>query len=196
MLSKITKSVGLIVCGLFLPNAAFAQVAEVRIGVTEFDERTLDLGLSAQGATENSAGINGEILFAEPEMLKWAFSPQPYIGGTLNLGGKTSFGGAGLLWRQSFGEKFYGDFAFGVVAHTGTTRAERKSGESLRDFFRRLDKEISFGSRLLFREQIALGYNVDDTWSTEVYFEHLSNAGFASPNEGVDNLGFRAVRKF
>ncbi len=197
---------------LFLVNttSAMAQIAEVRFGISEFDERTLDIGIAAQRATENSVALNFEVLFEEPDFLKWALSPQPYIGGTLNLEGKTSYGGAGLLWRQKIGEKFYGDFAFGLVAHTGTndiqlsrpiTAAQLMTVEGQQraaDFFNRFNSEIQFGSTILFREQIALGYNVSDTWSGEVFFEHLSNGYILSSkdNHGADTIGFRAVRKF
>lgn len=179
-----------------ISTSAHAQIAELRFGLTEFDERTLDVGISVQFANENSVAINGEILFEEPEFLKWALTPQPYIGGTINLEGKTSFGGGGLLWRQSFGDKFYGDLAIGLVAHTGTNNIEREPGESFFDILSRFDEEIEFGTNILFREQVALGYNVNQSWSGEIFFEHLSN-GFLNPdNDGVDNLGFRAVRKF
>jgi len=177
-------------------TAATAQIAEVRVGLTEFDERSLDLGIAVQFADENSVAINGEILFEEPEFLKWALSPQPYIGGTLNLEGKTSYGGAGLLWRQNFGEKFYGDLAVGLVAHTGTNDIQRETGQSFFDILPRFRNEIEFGKTVLFREQVALGYNVNDNWSGEVFYEHISNAWTAPDNDGADSLGFRVVRKF
>ena len=75
------------------PMTAMAQIAELRVGVAEFDERTINFeGEAPFGrANENSVAISGEILFDEPEFLKWALSPQPYIGGSLNLEGNTSF---------------------------------------------------------------------------------------------------------
>ncbi len=196
MFLKYFISSCIFVAGLAVSEPASAQIAELRFGLTEFDERTLDLGISVQFANENSAAINGEILFEEPEFLKWALTPQPYIGGTINLEGKTSFGGGGLLWRQSFGDKFYGDLAIGLVAHTGTNNIERQAGESFFDILSRFDEEIEFGTTILFREQVALGYNVNQSWSGEIFFEHLSNAFLDPDNDGVDNLGFRAVRKF
>ena len=213
----------------FLPMHAAAQIAEVRVGIAQFDEEILDLDGDRFGrADETSVAISGEILFEEPKFLKWALSPQPYIGGSVNLEGKTSFGGAGLLWRQNVGKKFYGDFALGVVAHTGTRDINfseeglnllRQLDEfdtfadapmDLRDAFgaelnalnERENSEIEFGSRLLYRLQGAVGYKVNDDWSGEVYLEHLSHAegfligGNEFVNEGVNNIGIRAVRKF
>lgn len=197
-------------------HTAQAQVAELRVGLTEFDERSLNLrGDSFFRADENSLGINAEIIFEEPEFLKWALTPQPYINGTLNLGGKTSFAGGGLLWRQNLGKKFYADFAFGGVIHSGTKDVKfpgpfpsdganspadelEAFAQDSREFFRQLDTEIEFGSRLLFREQVTLGMRVNDDWAAEIFYEHLSNAGLSEngKNDGVDNLGIKVARRF
>jgi len=209
------------------PLVAAAQVAELRFGISQFDEELFDFDGDPLGrADETSAAITGEVLFEEPKFLKWALSPQPYIGGSLNLEGNTSFGGGGLLWRQTVGKKLYGDFALGLVAHTGTleigvsdelTSLLDQANEfdtvddipmelidalnvELDDLFERENTEIEFGSRVLFRLQLAIGYNISKDWASEVYIEHLSNGRgniFGEDvNEGVNNIGFRAVRKF
>jgi hypothetical protein len=199
----------------FAPLCAAAQVAELRLGVSQFDEEIIDFDTDRFGrADETSIAISGEVLFEEPEFLKWAFSPQPYIGGSINLEGKTSFGGGGLLWRQTFGKKVYGDFAAGVVIHDGTKNIElSEEGQALRlqirqfenfedvpmdlldalgaevdERFAREGEEIEFGSRLLFRLQGAVGYNFNDDWSGEIYLEHLSN-GSGNVLDGETNGG-------
>ena len=216
---------GLALIPLCVPVTAIAQISELRVGIAEFDENTLDLPFVNDFAgDENSVAITGEVLFEEPEFLKWALSPQPYIGGTLNLEGDTSFAGGRLLWRQTVGKKFYGDFALGLVVHDGATRIEpsdefvallnQANGfETIDDipdellnalisennqFIDRFDSEIEFGSRVLFRLQGAIGYNFNEDWAGEVYIEHLSNGGVFSDerNDGVNILGLRAARKF
>lgn len=215
-----------------LPRAATAQISELRMGIAEFDERSfIDVEGDYVGrANETSVSISGEVLFDEPKFLKWALSPQPYIGGSINLEGKTSFGGAGLLWRQSIGKKFYGDFALGLAIHDGTLAVEpskrfldilaevetfensddipealrAEARAEIRDEFDRRETEIEFGSRVLFRLQGAIGYNVNKDWAGEVYVEHLSNGDIfpnesefrGEKNEGVNILGVRAARKF
>ena len=175
---------------------AFAQISEVRFGISNFDEEILDLGISAVNGRESSVAINAEIIFEEPEFLKWALTPQPYINATLNLEGETSFGGAGLMWRQSFNDKFYGDFSFGLAIHDGTNRVDQNN-LSFFEILERADEEISFGSRILFRQQLTLGYRVTDDWSAEVFGEHLSNGQIlGSVNEGVDILGVKASKRF
>ena len=224
MFSKLSI---LMAAGLVLiPISAAAQVAEIRVGIAEFDERTFRIqGADTFGrANENSVSISGEILFEEPEFLKWALSPQPYVGGSLNLEGNTSFAGAGLLWRQTLGKKFYADYAFGLVGHTGTTTIEPSAelisllqqadgfdsiddipdnlldtlDVAFADLAEQQDEEIEFGSRILFRLQGAIGYNLNEDWAGEFYVEHLSNGSVFSneANEGVNILGIRAARKF
>lgn len=201
-------------------TSAHAQVSEVRLGANIHDIDWTGLGSGAD--KERSTAINGEIVFEEPEFLKWALTPQPYIGGAINLEGETSYGGAGLLWRQTFGEGFYLDFSLGLVAHTGTIEVEAspivqsviddptvEAGftdeqravfvTDLAEFRFRQNNEIDYGSRILFREQIALGYRWSDEWSAHIFAEHLSHGNIlvsGRPNEGLDTFGMRVSRHF
>lgn len=204
-----------------LSTSTFAQVSEIRIGAHQHDIEIF--GLGGKKGKETSAALNAEIIFDEPEALKWALSPQPYIGGSLNLAGNTSYGGAGLLWRQTLGEKFYFDFAFGLVVHNGTkevplpsyfddpaivaaingtvqitpAQLTRIRAENI-PYFDSLNNEIEFGSRVLFREALTFGLRVSEHWATEVYVEHLSNGKILTngSNEGLDVLGGRLSYRF
>lgn len=203
-----------------LGSPASAQISEISLGANFHDIDWTGLGSGAD--KERSPALNGEVIFEEPEFLKWAFSPQPYIGGALNLGGETSYGGGGLLWRQNFFENFYLDFSLGLVIHNGTievkaspivqsviddatieagfTEAQRAQFTTeLAEFRNRQQTEIDFGSRILFREQIALGYRWSEKWSTHIFIEHLSHGNILvsdRPNEGLDTLGLRASYHF
>ncbi len=201
-------------------STAQAQVSEVRLGTNIHDIDWTGLGSGAD--KERSSAINGEIVFEEPGFLKWALSPQPYIGGAVNFEGETSYGGAGLLWRQTFAENFYFDFSLGLVVHDGTievkaspvvqsvinnatveagfTDAQRAQfATELAEFRVRQNTEIDLGSRILFREQIALGYRWSEQWSGHLFAEHLSHGNIlvsGRPNEGLDTFGFRLARHF
>ena len=203
-----------------LATPASAQVTEVRLGTNIHD-----INWTGQGngeAKERSIAINGEIVFKDPEFLKWAFSPRPYVGGSLNLGGETSYGGGGLLWRQTLSDKFYIDASFGLVIHNGNievkasplvqsviedasltesfTQAQiTQFASELAEFRNAQQSEIDYGSRVLFRQQLALGYRWNETWSTQLFVEHLSHGKIlvrGRPNEGLDNVGFRASYHF
>jgi lipid A 3-O-deacylase len=210
-----------LVTALGLSVPAMAQVSEIRGGVHQHDIEFF--GLGGKKGKETSAALNLEIIFEEPEFLKWALSPQPYIGGSFNLEGNTSYGGAGLLWRQTLGEKLYFDFAFGLVGHDGTkevplpsyfqdpaivaaldgtvpitpAQLTRIRSENI-PYFDSLNNEIEFGSRILFREALTLGLRVSDRWATEVYVEHLSNGKILTngSNEGLDVFGGRLSYRF
>lgn len=211
-----------LVTALGLSSAATAQVSEIRVGAHQHDIEIF--GLGGKKGKETSAALNAEIIFEEPEFLKWALSPQPYIGGSINLEGKTSYGGAGLMWRQTFGDKLYFDFGFGLVAHDGTKEVELPSyfqdaaivaalngTVSITDaqlariraenipYLEQLNSEIEFGSSILFREAFTFGLRVNDNWATEVYFEHLSHGNIlvqGKPNEGLDVVGGRLSYRF
>jgi lipid A 3-O-deacylase len=47
----------------------------------------------------------------------------------------------------------------------------------------------SLGSQILFRIPIEIGYAIDRHHRLAIAFDHMSNAGLASPNEGMDTLG-------
>jgi len=61
-----------------LASPAAAQISEISLGANFHDIDWTGFGSGAD--KERSSALNGEIVFEEPEFLKWAFSPQPYIG--------------------------------------------------------------------------------------------------------------------
>lgn len=206
-----------------LASQSQAQITEIRAGVTEHDVEIF--GLGSDKGKENSIAIHGEIVFEEPEFLKPFLSPQPWVGGTINLEGETSYGGAGFLFRQTLGDRLYGDWSTGLVVHDGTLeidlpaflsdpsfpvdllltdptsltpeQAARAQQENAA-FQARLNSEIEFGSRVLFRNAFALGYRATDNWAGELFYEHLSHGKILSsgPNEGLDAYGVRLAYRF
>lgn len=211
-----------ILTAMGLSSTTLAQVSEIRAGVHQHDIEIF--GLGGKKGKETSAALNAEVIFGEPEFLKWALSPQLYVGGSLNLEGNTSYGGGGLLWRQTLGDKLYFDFGFGLVIHDGSKEIGLPSyfsdpafAAALNDvslltpeqlvrirtenapYFDRLNNEIEYGSRILFREALTLGFRVTEQWAAEVYVEHLSHGNIlvqGKPNEGLDVLGGRLSYRF
>ena len=100
--------------------SAHAQISEVRVDIGEFSEDFLNLGTERDNGVEQSIALQAEIISDQPKFLKWALKPHFYANGTINLEGNTNHAGAGFLWRQEFGDRFYADFAFGGVIHDGT----------------------------------------------------------------------------
>lgn len=183
----------------------YAQVAEVRAGLTEFDEETTGLNWGAGGGAENSIGINAEIVFNPLLGKTKSLRLHPYIGGMVNLSGDTSYAAAGVMLRNDFSKKFYGELGIGLAVHDGTINSFSRfrglndiTQEEFDALLLQARQEISFGSRVLFRPHVTLGYRIDDKWAAEIFMDHLSNGQVFGDglNQGVDNLGIRASRRF
>jgi lipid A 3-O-deacylase len=103
---------------------------------------------------------------------------QPYIFGALNSAGDTSYAAVGL--SAKFGHSIYIRPGLGIAIHTGSA-----------DKFYRTDK-IAFGSRVLFEPELGIGTQINDRFSIEASWVHMSHAQlFGRENPGIDNLGVR-----
>ena len=52
------------------------------------------------------------------------------------------------------------------------------------------------GSRILFRESLELGYQVNPVISVSAILDHISNANLASHNAGITSAGIRVGFRF
>jgi len=177
----------------FVAGTAFAQVEEVRLGVLDHD-----INLTGNGAGGKEGGVNiaVELVFASPNFLSWAWSPRPFIHGSLNTDGLTNFAGAGLSWQFDLTDRIFFESNSGLVIHDGITQLSDDPGDPERIL---LDAtRVILGSRVLFRLALSLGVRVNDDWDASVVFEHLSHGQILASgrNEGLDNIGFRLSRKF
>jgi hypothetical protein len=110
-------------------------------------------------------------------------SLHPNLGASVNDAGDTSKVYAGVLLDL--------ETPFGLFLDLGIGGAWHDGARETRDPDR---KEL--GSRLLFRIPIELGYAFTEHHRLMVSFDHVSNAGLASPNEGLDTLGVRYGYRF
>lgn len=190
----------LVTAGIVYPIHAHCD--EIRLGPVIHDQNVLN----RRREKENSLAIYGEYIFETPGWLEWAASANPYIYGTVNLEGNTNHGGVGLNWRQHVG-KFYAEFGTGLSVHDGAlsifadidfTLPEAEVRTAILQLFERRANEHQYGSRVLFRNQLAVGYQIDDKWGADVFYEHLSHGGLLSDgrNDGLDSIGLRMSRKF
>lgn len=161
------------------PVQPLSIVSEVRIGGAVQDPG------SAERDTNN---VNGEVLFAKPGVSLdpfWqAFVPRPTIGGSYNVGGRTSYAYVGGTWTvdlfpQTFGNVVFLEGFFGAGAHNGSTGAKAFTPPGFN----------SLGCSPLFREAAALGFRITEHWSIMATVEHMSNAGLCSNNRGLTNFG-------
>ena len=131
---------------------------------------------------EGGADLALGIRFAPIEALDSVGAPSPYLIGSLNSRGDTSFAGVGLSWQ--FGEgPFYVRPALGVVVHDGP--------EFRADPVRR--RQTDLGSRVLFEPELGIGYRVDERLAVEASWMHISQAQLfdGDQNPGIDMIGMR-----
>jgi lipid A 3-O-deacylase len=192
---RVTR-ISLLACGVLLSlfsGTALAQVEEIRLGVLDHDVNVTGNGA---GGKEDGVNIAGEVVFASPQFLEWAFSPRPFVNISINTHGETNFGGAGLAWQTDIGGRYFAEFDFGMVYHDGITNLPTDPGDPVRI---ELDAtRVILGSDFLFRTVLGLGFHVNDQWDASIVFEHLSHGQILAQgrNEGLDNIGIRFSRKF
>lgn len=148
-----------------------AQAAELFGGVFAHAVNTpLSLQSGREGGADLQLGIRGGRIGRTPL--------QPYLFGSLNTSGETSFAAVGLSAR--FGNKLYVRPGIGLAIHNGS--AEKFS---LRD-------ELALGSRILFEPELGVGYQINDRASVEASLVHVSQGQlFSGQNPGMDNVGVR-----
>ena len=182
----------------FVASLAFAElpasvasaeiVEEVRLGLMQHNVCVTDCDNANK---EDGPDLNGEAVFASPELLNIFGSPRPYVIASANTAGDTSYGGAGLQWRWAFADGWAFEPGVGYVIHDGELDFRFPQGDPRNDPISR--SKIYFGSRDLFRTSFALNRDVTDKWGVQVMFEHLSHGQVLGEgrNQGIDNVGVR-----
>jgi lipid A 3-O-deacylase len=152
--------------------------SEIRVGLQAHDVPIFSTRI------ESGVDINGEILFTSPHVLHFLGNPRPHFGFSANTGGGMSQVYAGLSWEFRLWSGLFAGFSLGGALHTGP----------LHDSFPQTEK--AFGSRGLFRESIEFGWSFDEHNRISLMIDHISNAGLASPNPGMETVGVRYGYRF
>ena len=97
----------------------------------------------------------------------------------INLADGTSYGYAGADFEYSFGRAWRLGLGGGLAVHDGPLTSSS-------------DSQRAYGSRLLLRSEMRLGYQFTERTMLEFVFDHISNGGFKGDrNQGLDTLGLR-----
>ncbi len=155
-------------------------------GETKFSLAELVLGVSAHdvgafGRNKESGGnINLELRFTPFEWSIWKmiYEPQPHIGIHLNSDNNTNQIYAGAGWAFDITTNIVLSGTLGLALHDGKTSTTLLNKKEL-------------GSHVLFRESLDAGYRLTKTQTISIYLDHISNAGIAENNEGLDTFGLR-----
>lgn len=177
-----------------MAGSAHAQlIEEIRIGATQHNICVVDCDNADK---EDGPNLNGEIVFGSPDFMAILLSPRPYIVGSYNLSGDTSFGGAGLQWNFEFADNWAIEPGIGYVIHDGELSSPFPQGDPRGDAF--TERNVLLGSRDLFRTSLAVDRNFGDSWSLQIMYEHLSHGQIIGNgrNQGLDNIGVRVSYRF
>jgi len=172
-----------------LANGAFAQdiVDEVRVGV--YDHDTDLIGHKKERGTDFVL----ELVSKRIEALRFIGAPRFLVGGAVNSASQTNQVYFGLIQTWDlFREVMTPDDAIFLEGTLGGTLHDGKI-----DVLGTPDAQRwkSHGSRLLFRENIGIGYRFNAKWSVVLNLNHISNAGLADPNEGMNDIGLTVNMK-
>src|SRR5690606_5405275 len=108
---------------------------------------------------------------------------RPAFGGSVNTAGDNSKLYAARRWQcEHTSDMLFGMCLVGAF-HDGQLNLDSYDRKAV-------------GSRELFHIQNEIGYRLGARSSLSVYFDHISNASLADPNEGMDTLGGRFGYRF
>lgn len=175
-ISKILRSSSIAAALLCLaaPVAAGESfVDEVRVGIYDHNSN-----LTSSRYETSDPDINLELLFKSPQWLQWMAKPRINIGANVNTGHGTSSLYSGLVWNYDFTESFFLEGGFGAAIHDGETN-------------RKTATQLNLGCRVLFHENVSLGYRLSGNSSIMLTMDHMSNAGLCNPNPGITDVGVR-----
>lgn len=161
---------------LAVPSAPQAQ--DVFAGLYAHGVDTPLTLYTGEGGADLALGIR----FAPIEALDFLGAPAPYLIGSLNSRGDTSFAGAGLSWQIGEGP-FFVRPAVGLIVHDGPANRV--------DPVRR--RRTDLGSRVLFEPELGIGYRLDERLAVEASWMHISQARLfdRDQNPGIDMMGVR-----
>lgn len=178
---------------MFAGSASADLLSEARFGVMYDNICVLDCDNAYK---EDGMNVSGELLFHSPDFLDLIWSPKPYVMGSLNTQGDTSFGGVGLHWSFPFTENWSFEPSVGYVIHDGELASPWPQGDPRGDAF--TEDHVLLGSRDLFRTTLGVHYDFNETWGAELMYEHLSHGQILGDgrNQGLDNIGVRLSYTF
>lgn len=193
----------------FILLGARAAAADVKLGILKHDVSFIGdaLGVGAS-ARESGVDVSLGVYFERPFAKNNPFVPRPYLIGSVNSAGDTSFIGGGISYKFNFLHRFYFHPEIGLVVHNGEiafrplretppdqrlTESQRRSGLT------------QLGSRVLFQPGLSLGMNITPRTALEFSYLHISNGQILNGhvfgrsgdvNEGIDMVGGRLVYRF
>ncbi len=171
---------------------AFSAPQSTMAAETVFDELRFGASASISGDKSHESGIfPSATIFFDPlssaSAKTWQQSilePRIYLGASVGTGDGVDQIYAGFSWTADITDRFFVELGLGGTVHNGDLDSDGRSGPHL-------------GCRLLFREQIAVGYRVTANWQVLATADHSSHADLCDgPNDGLSHAGLAVGYKF
>ena len=157
-----------------------------------FDELRFGTSASISGSNSRESGIfPSATVFFDPlssgTAATWQqtiLEPRIYLGASVGTGDGVDQVFGGFSWTADITNRLFVELGLGGTVHNGKLDGSSGKGPDL-------------GCRLLFREQIALGYRVSDNWQILATADHSSHANLCDgPNDGLSHAGLAIGYKF
>lgn len=159
---------------------------------TIFDELRFGTSASISGGSTHESGIfPSATIFFDPlssgSAVTWQQSilePRLYLGASIGTGDGVDQVYGGLSWTADITDRFFVELGLGGTVHNG----DLDTGGANRP---------DLGCRLLFREQVAVGFRMTDNWQLLATADHSSHANLCDgPNDGLSHAGLAVGYKF
>ncbi|MHB1214583.1 MAG: acyloxyacyl hydrolase [Thiobacillus sp.] len=168
--------------GLHTPVQAadFSQNMTLAVGVLAHDHGPFS------DHHEDGVDLNLEAQFAPLDILG---SPRPHLGVTANFVGDTSVAYAGLGVRFRETPQWFVDGLLGVATHDGPLHKDPAGCQ--------LNSDCGYGTRILPRLGLEVGYRIGPAASISLLFDHMSHKWLiGGENEGLDHVGLRFLQPY
>ncbi|MFN3859815.1 MAG: acyloxyacyl hydrolase [Caulobacter sp.] len=180
MRTKLLSALAALFLGL---GAAPAMAGELGVGLAAHD---VDLW-KEQCCFESGGNLEVHWRSDPIEAMKSGGSFRLWAFASGNSDGGTNFVAAGLMRRFWDGDqKLYAQLSVGLGVHDGPD-----------EDFQKTPDRIYFGSRVLIATEASAGVRLNEDWSAEAAYFHLSHGGLAGDqNPGLDVISVRLIRRF
>lgn len=165
---------------LLMASTASADglIKEIKGGILHHDTD----GLWSGHNREDGVDFNAEVILNH-DLNFWGGTMSPALGVSVNSVGDTSKAYVDARFEKDFADDFFFALGIGAAVHNGNNKLTENDRKAL-------------GSKVLFHFPFELGYRIDEQISVSLFFDHVSNAWLADPNEGMDTLGLRFGYRF
>ena len=163
----------------------FMGLYEVKQGVLAHDR-----GWFGKNREGFGPDYNFELMFNSPRILKKIGAPKPILGLTQTSTGGSSLYYGGITWDANITKNWFVSGTTGIAYTNGITKLPQGQVPTG-------DKKIQFGSKILHRGALELGWNFYGKDTISLMFSHVSHGSMLDEkNQGMDEFGIRYGYRF